>query len=157
MGFSGEDAGRVALKIRQGDVNAVTGGDWDEALHEPQDYLVPPDQLSWYGVASAEGHVRQFSRDHIELVVYEPEQPVAPPARRRSNWDKAFYSVGDESQTRPEEVSFRVVPDPHGLKFWSSEPSGRVKIYFINSETWRLITGEDPPKRASEYGGSLLP
>lgn len=43
LGFCGENSRRVALKIRQGRINAVTGSDWDEFLHEPQDYLITPD------------------------------------------------------------------------------------------------------------------
>lgn len=157
LGFSGENAHSVALKIRQGAVNAITGGDWDESLHHPQDYLMPPGQTSWYGIPSSEGHTRQFSSDPIELVVYEPKQPVGPTIPSRTNWDKAFYSAEDNRHIHPETTNFIVVPDPHGITFWSSEPSGRVSVYFVNSENWRSLTGEDAPKRDSEYGGWLLP
>src|SRR5829696_8271820 len=70
LGFSGENSRSVALKIRQGEINAVTGRGWDEFLHEPQDYVVTPDQTSWYGIRSSDGDIRQFSTDSIELVIY---------------------------------------------------------------------------------------
>lgn len=157
LGFSGENARRVALKIRQGDVNAVTGGAWDEALHQPQDYLVPPDQPSWYGVRTGGGQVRQFTNDPLDLVVYEPKQPIPPTPFPPTNWDRAFYSADDNSQALSEATSFRLVPDPPGITFWSSTPSSHVTVYFVDSESWRALTGEEPPELASEYEGNLLP
>jgi hypothetical protein len=155
MGFCGENSRRVALKIRQGGIDAVIGNDWDESLHEPQDYLVTPDQTSWYGLRSSDGHIRQFSRDPIELVVYEPNQPDDPPVRRRS-WNQQFYGL-EENPIQAEATKFPLVPDPKTITFWSVKPSGRVAIYFVDSNTWKSLTGEIPPPRAEGYSGTLLP
>jgi hypothetical protein len=155
LGFYGENSRRVALKIRQGRIDAVTGNNWDESLHEPQDYLVTPDQTSWYGLRSSDEHIRQFSRDPIELVVYEPNQPDDPPVRRRS-WNQQFYGLG-ENPVQAEATNFSLVPDPKGITFWSVKPSGRVSIYFVNSNIWKSLTGETPPPRTEGYSRTLLP
>jgi hypothetical protein len=155
LGFCGENSRRVALKIRQGRIDAVTGNEWDESLHELQDYLVTPDQTSWYGLRSSDGHVRQFSRDPIELVVYEPNQPDDPPVRRRS-WNQQFYGL-EENPVQAEATNFPFVPDPKTITFWSVKPSGRVTIHFVDSNTWKSLTGEIPPPRAEGYSGTLLP
>lgn len=154
LGFYGENSRLVALKIRQDQIDAVTGGRWDESLHEPQDYLVPPDQTSWYGIRSSDGHIRQFSRDPIEVIVYEPRQPDDPPVRRRS-WDQKFYGI--EEKPFQAEASFPVVPDPKGITFWSVKPSGRVSIYFVDSNTWKSLTGEVLPPQSEGYRGTRLP
>jgi hypothetical protein len=153
LGFAGASSRRVALKIRQGDVNAVTGTNWDELLHEPQDYLVPPDQTAWYGVASGDGHGRQFSTDPIELLIFEPET-AGDLAPRRANWEAPFYGLGD---SRRQTEIFNIVPDPHGPTFWSSEPAACVTIYFVDSERWKTLTGEAPPNPSEGYRGALLP
>jgi len=155
LGFCGENSRRVALKIRQGEVNAVTGRAWGDALQTPQDYLVPPDQTSWYGIASGDGQIRFFSMDTIELLVYEPKEPVDPPTQR-SNWNREFLSV-DENQLQPGPQIFEVVPDLHGVQFWSNEPTDRVLVCFVDSERWKLLTGETLPSRISGYRGTLLP
>ena len=155
LGFSGENSRRVALKIRQGRIDAVNGDDWDEYLHEPQDYLVTPDQTSWYGLRSSDGHIRQFSRDPIELVVYEPNQPDDPPVRRRS-WNQQFYGL-EENPVQAEATNFPFIPDPQRITFWSVKPSGRVSIYFVDSNIWKSLTGENPPPRLEGYSGTLLP
>ena len=155
LGFCGENSRRVALKIRQGRIDAVIGNDWDESLHEPQDYLVTPDQTSWYGLRSSDGHIRQFSRDPIELVVYEPSQPDDPPVRRRS-WNQQFYGL-EENSNQAEPTNFSLAPDPKGITFWSVKPSGRLSIYFVDSNSWQSLTGENPPPRMEGYSGTLLP
>ena len=155
LGFYGENSRLVALKIRQRQIDAVTGSGWDKSLHEPQDYLVTPDQTCWYGVRSSEGRIRQFSRDPIELVVYEPSQPDDPPVRRTS-WDQQFYGF-DEKLVQPEATSFPLVPDPKGISFWSVEPSGRVSIYFVDPKVWNALTGEVLQPRREGHRGPLLP
>jgi hypothetical protein len=155
LGFCGENSRRVALKIRQGRVNAVNGSDWDEALHEPQDYFVTPDQTSSYGILARDGHVRQFSRDPIELIVYEPTQPDDPPERRAS-WNQEFHGL-NENSAQAETTNFPLVPDPKGITHWSLKPSGRVTIYFVDPNVWKSLTGETPPPRAEGYRGTLLP
>ena len=155
LGFSDENSSPIALKIRQGEVNAVTADDWEEYLHDPQDYVVPPIQTSWYGIASAAGHLRQFSREPIELVIYEPKQSVD--SRTRSvSWNKEFHAI-EENPPKRGATDFMVVPDPFGITVWSSEPSGRVSIHFVDSKSWRSLTGEAPPNPTPGYRGTLLP
>src|ERR1043165_1926776 len=140
LGFSGENSRRVVLKIGQRQVNAVSGTEWDESLHEPQDYLVTPDQTCWYGIRTSDGRTRQFSRDPIEVVLYEPRQADDRPARKAS-WAQEFYGLDQNAEQR-EPTSFPIVPDPKGIEHWSVAPSGRVSIYFVDSELWKALTGD---------------
>lgn len=50
-----------ALKIAAGKINAVSGQTWQRGLHhEPQDYVIVPDQPWLDGFAVAKGVIRQF-------------------------------------------------------------------------------------------------
>lgn len=50
-----------AVLVGIGEVNAITGGSWDERLHDdPQDYLVCPPQPWLDGFNSGDGVIRQF-------------------------------------------------------------------------------------------------
>ncbi len=51
----------VALKIGAGKINAVSGEEWNNGLHqEPQDYVVIPDQPWLDGFSVSKGVIRQF-------------------------------------------------------------------------------------------------
>jgi len=50
-----------AVKVAAGKINAVTGEEWDDALHRnPQDYVMVPEQPWLDGYCVEEGTVRQF-------------------------------------------------------------------------------------------------
>jgi hypothetical protein len=54
----------------------------------------------------------------------------------------------------------KIYPDPHGLGTWDPENTGRVFVHIVNSELWREITGEAPPRSpvtAREYARHDLP
>ncbi len=62
----------VALKVGVGEVNAVSGGSWEQPLSgQEQDYVVCPDQPWLDGSNSGDGTVRQF---------------VAMPLARATRW-----------------------------------------------------------------------
>jgi hypothetical protein len=61
LAFEGASWKPNAVKIGVGCVNALTGGDWDDGLHDnPQNYLVCPNQPWLDGLKTRAGVVRQF-------------------------------------------------------------------------------------------------
>jgi hypothetical protein len=61
LGFGGVTWKPNAVKVGVGQINAVSGGRWDEWLHDaPQDYLVCPDQPWLDGINAGDGFIRQF-------------------------------------------------------------------------------------------------
>lgn len=156
FGFADTTSRPVALKIRAGPLDAVSGAVWDETLHEsPMNYLVPPDQTSWHGTRMPDG-LQQFGSEPVELLVYEPARPVLSEGRRFS-WDTVPFD-GEESGRNDEPVdSFRIVPDRYGVNTWSVRSNGRVLIAFLDPGRWRLLTGENPPEPGDEYQGHRLP
>jgi len=154
LGFAGADAKPVALKIRAGSQNAVTGGAWNEELHDqPQDYLVCPDQSSWDGVACGEGQIRQFTGTPLELLIYEP-RPGVTVKRLQPGLPDFYYSLDLSSVSF---VTQRLVSDPYGITSWSSEPTSRLSIYFVSPSSYHEMTGEDPLPIDSVYTPRLLP
>jgi hypothetical protein len=54
----------------------------------------------------------------------------------------------------------KIYPDPHGVGTWDPTNTGRIFVHIVNSDTWREITGEQPPTTpvsAKEYQGYGLP
>ena len=54
----------------------------------------------------------------------------------------------------------KIYPDPHGIDTWDQSERTRVFVHIVNSELWREITGEEPPKTpvtAKSYAQAGLP
>jgi len=54
----------------------------------------------------------------------------------------------------------KVYPDPHGVDTWDPDHTARVFVHLVNSELWRELTGEKPPRTpvtAKEYARHGLP
>jgi hypothetical protein len=106
----------------------------------------------------------------IQIVVYEPKPGVFPDQPP----PKAFGLRGRLYAQAPMaiEESFSlemgmgaggkmkqsIYPDPHGFDVWDPENYGSVYVYIANSQTYKQITGNDPPvspvdaKTYTQYG-----
>jgi hypothetical protein len=173
LGFSAARWKPNAVKVAAGEVNAVSGKRWDEALHDdPQDYLVCPPQLWLDGVYTGPGQVRQFTAaslvetglEHdkptgLTLLVFEPlpgRFPDSPPPRApRPDIQHALLS-GDDAG----EISQEILVDPFGLETWDPGARKRVAIHCVGPERYEAITGHrapDPPSPAEVYTKYRLP
>ncbi|MBI5479608.1 MAG: hypothetical protein HY906_12160 [Deltaproteobacteria bacterium] len=76
--------------------------------------------------------------------------PAAAPRRRAS-------AMGLAAGGRMRQ---KVYPDPHGLDTWDPAHTARIFVHLVNSELWRELTGERPPRTpvtAREYARHGLP
>jgi hypothetical protein len=186
LGFDGAPWKPNAVKVGAGRVNAVSGGPWDEDLHDdPQDYLVCPDQPWLDGIKTAEGVVRQFVAmplgkgytvegqvtgtekfGGIQLVVYEPrpgrfpDQP--PPSLRPASGPLA------QAMSAPEGLGLaaggrlrqKVYADRYGIEAWDPANRGRLFVHLLNSLQYQAVTGREAPPTpvsASTYTEHGLP
>lgn len=179
-----------ALKIGIGKVCAVSGRRWADGLSSsPQDYVVTGAQPWLDGIASGQGTIRQFvamplglgytvegqltgeeTFGGIQLQSYAPHpgriparpdmvdlecslsMPAAAPIRRGSSGSMGLAAGGRMVQ--------KIYPDPHGIDVWNQGSRVRVFVHIVNSELWRDITGEAPPRTpvtARSYSKAGLP
>ncbi len=113
----------------------------------------------------------------IQLQVFEPRPgrfPDAPPmAERRLRMGAAMKCcaapapraapagrAGAMGLAAGGRMKQKIYPDPHGIDTWDPDHSHRVFVHIVNSEMWREITGEEPPRTpvtAKEYARHGLP
>ncbi len=163
-----------AVKIGVGSVNAVSGGEWNLALHHrPQDYVVVPDQPWLDGIKSGEGIIRQFvavplgsgytveaqvngteSDGALRIAVFEPRPgrfPDHPPEhlRRAAHENLPAMAMkmnsGNMGLGAGGRMKQKVYEDTYGVDTWAQDNSQEVVIYIINSEQFEAITGLTPP------------
>ncbi len=178
LGFTGTDWKPNAVKIGIGNVNAVSGQPWDDALSDsPQNYLVCPDQPWLDGINTGNGLIRQFVAmplgqgytveeqlqgtefGGIQIQVYEPKPgrfPESAPLVEQHPVAMAMF--GDMGLGAGGQMEQKIYSDRYGIQTWDQENSGSVFIHIINSEMYQTITGlESPPtpisaKTYTEYG-----
>jgi len=161
-----------AVKIGIGRINAVSGGAWDNRLHDdPQDYIVCPDQPWLDGINAGDGVIRQFvamplgmgytvesqltGREEfggIQILVYEPKPgrfPDRPPPE--PDWETEALFV-EEAVPKAEmglgaggKMKQKIYPDPYGIDTWDPENHGAVFVHIVSSEQYRDLTGLEPP------------
>jgi len=54
----------------------------------------------------------------------------------------------------------KIYPDPHGIDTWDQDNTSRVFVHIVNSDLWRQITGEEPPRTpitAKDYASHGYP
>lgn len=66
-----------------------------------------------------------------------PPMPASPLARSR-----AGVAMGVAAGGRMEQ---KIYPDPHGIDTWDQTQSARCFVHIVSAQTWREITGEEPP------------
>ncbi len=172
LAFEAPDWKPCALKIGVGHVNALTGGAWDQSLHQdPQDYLVCPDQPWLDGFKTGTEVVRQFVAmplgegytaeaqitgaeqvGGIQILVYDPKPgifPDAPPPAPARGLEKAIafqaapsFEMGVGAGGQ---IRQKVYPDAHGIQTWEQAECGELFVYLVNSTQYQGITGEPPP------------
>lgn len=172
IGFDAAPWKPNVVKIGTGQVNAVSGGQWDQALHAaPQDYLVCPPQLWLDGINAGHEFVRQFvaiplglgytveaqvsgaeSHGGVQILVYEPKPgrfpDEAPPASQpqtqvRMGWRQS--PGGAMGLGAGGKMTQKIHPDPYGIDVWDQEAVGAAVVHLVNTEQYRAITGQDPP------------
>lgn len=82
-----------------------------------------------------------------------PPAGCAPAPRSR----RATGSMGLAAGGRMKQ---KIYPDPFGADVWREEREARCFVHIVNSELWREITGEEPPKTpvtAKTYAKHGLP
>ena len=171
LGFGAARWKPNAVKVGVGGINAVSGLDWDEALHtDPQDYIICPQQPWLDGINAGEHHVRQFvamplgagytvegqvtgneTVGGIQLLVFEPRPglfPDQPPPEseavrgRESRRSAEPDAMGIAPGGRIEQ---KIYPDPYGLDTWNPDDHGDLFVHIVNTEQYSAITGLTPP------------
>jgi hypothetical protein len=167
LGFEAAYWKPKAVKVRLGNINAITGGNWEKTLKsDPQDYLVCPPQPWLDGIKTGSGVVRQFVatplglEDSIEaqltgdeigglqIHVFEPRAgifPDEPPPRMLPTVFQTESVASSMAVAAGGEIQQKIYPDPHGLDTWDFENSGSVWVHILNSRLYKEVTGLKPP------------
>ena len=174
IAFMGASWKPNAVKVGVGGVDAISGGRWDDELHDdPQNYIVAPDQPWLDGINSGEGTIRQFvamplgegysveqqitgeeSVGGIQLVVFEPkpgvfpdEEPPAPPM------DLGMPMMMPMAMEAPAEMGLgvggvmkqKIYPDPYGIDTWDGEHPLSICVHLLTVDEFCAVTGEEAP------------
>lgn len=173
LGFKGADWKPNAIKVGIGKINAVSGTAWDEELHhDPQDYLVCPQQPWLDGINAGHHFIRQFvamplgqgytvesqitgeeNYGGIQLVVYDPKPgrfPDQPPPRQTSGARVLRSPIkqamaGEMGLGAGGRMKQKIYPDPYGLDTWDINNYGSVFVHLINSQQYLELTNLEPP------------
>jgi hypothetical protein len=111
----------------------------------------------------------------IQIKVFEPRPglfPDEPPDRFRcaeemdlccapgAPMQKASRAGGSMGLAAGGRMKQKIYPDPHGVHAWDAGNTARIFVHIVNSDTWREITGEEPPTTpvtARSYAAHGLP
>jgi hypothetical protein len=183
LGFEGVNRNtRTAIRIRvePGDIDAVTGDRWSEALSkDPQNYVVVPPQLSLHGVWANAKAARQFvrrvdrsgdwapcSRLWISAVCFPTTSaPLHPQVRRVEplRAERAGSSGLDDGPPRgPGIVPQITALDPGDVSDWTRLQHLRtnVSVSIVSPEDFEGLTGlvaPGPLDRLRIFQGRRLP
>jgi hypothetical protein len=162
ISFDGAQWQPHAVKVGTGGINAVSGRGWDETLHhDPQDYVVVPDQLWLDGINADEGLIRQFvamplgsgytiegqltGRERtggIQLIVFAPRAgrfpDEEPPRDVRAPAQAMGLGAGGA-------IRQKIYPDPYGIDVWDRDNSGTATVHVLNAGEYAQVTGRTPP------------
>lgn len=165
----------MAVKVAAGRINALTGGEWTEALREdPQDYLVVPEQPWLDGFCVERGLIRQFvamplgtgytaeeqltgaaKHGGVQITVY-PMKASEYEARREAAGSVVYKDAMYCISRAPMEMglapgglmSQEIYEDDYGFGVWDTESSARCFVHIVNSVQYSSICGVSPPHRA---------
>jgi len=161
------------VKIATGQINAVTGGAWqDRPQSDPQDYVVVPDQPWLDGYCVKKGEIRQFvamplghgyttEEQLTGEAVHGGIQVIVHPMKAEE-WEKIktkhvesdikYCSKSVFSTCEPDmglapggRMTQKVYDDLYDFNVWDLDHGSRCFVHITNSITWRAITGEAPP------------
>ncbi|UCD82430.1 MAG: hypothetical protein JSW26_13685 [Desulfobacterales bacterium] len=189
IGFRGAAWKPNAVKIEIGGINAVSGRKFKEGLsNEPQDYVVIPDQPWLDGINTGPGKVRQFvamalglgytveaalsgeeKHGGMRITVYEPRPgrfPDTPPLEPAAGPQKLAMPFAKKASEpgmglgAGGAMKQKIYPDAHGIDVWDQTNYGSLTVHILNSDQYRMVTGEDPPPTpidAATYSQHNLP
>ena len=116
-------------------------------VFSPKPGKLPP----WGGPYRASGGAPGAA---MEMCAQAPMPPAcAAPSPRRASAGAMGIAAGGRMKQK-------IYPDPHGIGTWDQTERTRVFVHIVNSELWREITGEEPPKSpvtARSYAQAGLP
>jgi hypothetical protein len=171
LAFEGAPWKPNAVRVAAGEVDAVSGGEWDAPLSaDPQNYVVAPHQPWLDGFNAGEGFVRQFvavplgrgltveaqvsGREEVgglQLRVFEPRPgrfPDEPPPDEGMTIDASEVASPQAAEMglgAGGRIRQQVFPDPHGLDAWDPDNSVAVHVHIVNSAQFQELTGKEPP------------
>lgn len=185
LGFDGTWWHPCAVAIAAGGVNVITGSPATHTLsHDPQNYLVVPDQPWLDGFRLTPGVVRQFvaaplgwsatvaeqlgsgDPSAMRIEVFEavpgrfPEQPPPEPDRVIEGAPMALPGGLEMGFAAGGRIEQRLYADPYGFASWRPTPGADLVLYVVNSEAYERITGRPPPPSpisAEDYTRAGLP
>ena len=186
LGFDSATWKPNAVKIAIGNINAISGQAWDEALHtQPQNYIVCPHQPWLDGINAGQNFIRQFvamplgsgltveaqvsgaeAFGGIQILVYEPKPgrfPDQPPPELGTEARGIALSLpmgAEMGLGAGGKMTQKIYPDPFGVDTWDLANFGSIVVHIINSEQYRELTNLEPPSTpitAQTYSQHGLP
>jgi len=61
------------------------------------------------------------------------------------NRERSINEVSEMGLAQGGRINQQIFSDPHPLSFWNTSDSVRTYVHIVNSESYKYITGEDPP------------
>jgi hypothetical protein len=169
ISFNAERWEPKAVKVGVGGINALDGEQWNLSLSaSPQNYLVVPRQPWLDGIKSGEGTIRQFvamplgkgytveaqltgreTEGGIQIAVFESR----PGAIHEPRYDMQCMRTTSSVKSADAEMGLgaggemtqKVYEDTYGIEAWDTARYAFTVIHIVNSETFKSITGQDPP------------
>lgn len=174
LGFDAATWKPNAVKIYVGNINAISGGPYDDGLHaDPHDYIVCPDQPWLDGIKTGHGSIRQFVAMPLELgytveasvtgaekfggiqiTVFEPKPgkfPEKPPIKSETGTRRYARPKPGSMVAQPMGLGAggmmkqKIYPDLYGIDVWDLNNYACVVIHIVNSVQFFEITGIKPP------------
>jgi hypothetical protein len=165
-----------AIKIAAGKIDAISGGEWTNALSDdPQDYAVIPGQPWLDGFNVSEGYIRQFVAMPLgegftaeEQLTGKAEhgglQIIAYPMKRDlyiEHCEQLAAEMNEHADIRfcasCAEPDMGLAPgglmrqeiyqDEYGIDAWDREHGLRCFVHLANSAVYQAITGQKPPHK----------
>lgn len=163
----------MAVKIAAGKINAVTGNEWNNELHDdPQDYVVIPEQPWLDGYNVSEGMIRQFvamplgdgytaeeqitgeaTHGGLQIIVYPMkkeyfEKIMDEPEMLMHCCDSVMEDGSEYLEMGLAAgglMQQEIFEDEYGLDAWDIEHSSRCYVHIMNSEQYQEVTGLQTP------------
>ncbi len=180
INFDSPNGYPIALKIATGKICAISGEEWLNHLnHDPQDYVVLPEQPWLDGYCVEKGIIRQFVAMPFGSG-YSVEEQLTGDAEHGGLQIVAYPMKADRyaelvAEQCDEFVVHAVVPmglapggrmgqeiydDEFGLDAWDQRNASRCFVTIANATQWLAITGQAAPTRpptAKDYTNAGLP
>jgi hypothetical protein len=185
IGFSAAAWKPTTVKVIASGINTVSGlPDEDDALGEPQNYLVCPDQPWLDGCNIGDGVIRQFvamplgegyglgartatgEQGGLDIIAFDPlpgrfpdAAPLAPsgPAKLSRMVSNASHEMTLGAGGRMRQ---KIYPDRFGRDSWDVGAIGRAHVRLVDARAWPALTGEEAPPSpidAESYTHAGLP